>query len=78
MQGAFALVRGGSSSSNLLKRSGLAERAKHGEVFPRWLDCTEPSLTTALQGKQGVQALVRGGSRAANLLEPQHRRVSKV
>ena len=30
-----------------------------------WFDCTEPSLTTSLQGKQGVQgayALVRGGS----------------
>ena len=30
-----------------------------------WFDCTEPSLGTALQGKQGVQgayARVRGGS----------------
>ena len=30
-----------------------------------WFDCTEPSLSTSLQGKQGVQganALVRGGS----------------
>ena len=38
-----------------------------------WFDCTDPSLTTSLQGKQGVQgasALVLGGSRAANLLEP--------
>ena len=38
-----------------------------------WFDCTEPSLATALQGKQGVQgayALVRGGSSTANLLEP--------
>ena len=30
-----------------------------------WFDCTEPSLSTLLQGKQGVQgayAIVRGGS----------------
>ena len=38
-----------------------------------WFDCTEPSLSTLLQGKQGLQgaySLVRGGSRASNLLEP--------
>ena len=38
-----------------------------------WFDCTEPSLSTSLQGKQGVQgayALVRG--------EPHHYRDSKV
>ena len=38
-----------------------------------WLDCTEPSLSTSLQGKQGVQgayALVRGGSSTSNLVEP--------
>ena len=32
-----------------------------------WFDCTEPSLTTSLEGKQGVQdayALVRGSSSA--------------
>ena len=37
-----------------------------------WFDCTEPSLSTVLQGKQGVQgayAIVRGGSRTANLIE---------
>ena len=46
-----------------------------------WFDCTEPSLSTLLQGKQGVQgayALVRGGSSTSNLLEPQHHRDSKV
>ena len=35
-------------------------------------DCTEPSLSTSLQGKQGVQgsyALVRGGSSTSNLVE---------
>ena len=38
-----------------------------------WFDCTEPSLTTSLEGKQSVQgayALVRGSSSASNLLEP--------
>ena len=37
-----------------------------------WFDCTEPSLFTSLQGKQGVQgayALVRGGSSTLNLIE---------
>ena len=37
-----------------------------------WFDCTEPSLATLLQGKQGVQGafeLVRGGSSKVNLLE---------
>ena len=59
-----------------------------GEVCHRssgWFDCTEPSLSTSLQGKQGVQgayalvrkqgvqgahAIVRGGSSTANLIEP--------
>ena len=38
-----------------------------------WFDCTEPSLSTSLQGKQGVQgvyALVRRGSSTLNLIEP--------
>ena len=38
-----------------------------------WFDCTEHSLSTSLQGKQGVQgayALVRGGSSTSNLVEP--------
>ena len=38
-----------------------------------WFDCTETSLSTSLQGKQGVQgayALVRGGSSTSNLVEP--------
>ena len=49
-----------------------------------WFDCTEPSLSTSLQGKQGVQgayAIVRGGSSTSNLIEPtqpQHHRDSKV
>ena len=54
----------------------FTERARCGEVCHMrsgWFDCTEPSLSTALQGKQGVQgayALVRGGSSTANLIEP--------
>ena len=46
-----------------------------------WFDCTKPSLSTPLQGKQGVQgayAIVRDGSRASNLLEPHHRRDKKM
>ena len=38
-----------------------------------WFDCTEHSLSTSLQGKQGVQgayALVRGDSSTSNLVEP--------
>ena len=38
-----------------------------------WFDCTEPFLTTSLDGKKFVQdayALVRGSSSASNLLEP--------
>ena len=52
------------------------ELARCGEVCHMrsgWFDCTEPSLSTSLQGKQGVQgayALVRGGSSTSNLLEP--------
>ena len=60
MQGAYALVRGGSSTSNHII-------AEFFHMSSGWFDCTEPSLTTSLQGKQGVQgayALVRGGSSA--------------
>ena len=52
------------------------ELARCGEVCHMrsgWFDCTEPSLSTSLQGKQGVQgayALVLGGSSTSNLLEP--------
>ena len=86
MQGAYALVRGGSPVPNLLylvtgetryagclcNSSGLfkhiepyrtfsnhiiAEIARFVEFFHMslgWFDCTEPSLTISLQGKQGV------------------------
>ena len=84
VQRAFALVRGGSSTSNLLEPSQTTELARCGKLChmsSEWFDCTEPSLATSLQGKQGVQgayALVRGGSSTANLLEPPHHRASKV
>ena len=54
----------------------ITEIARCGEVCHMssgWFDCTEPSLSTSLQGKQGVQgayALVRGGSSTSNLIEP--------
>ena len=53
-----------------------AEIARCVEFFHMssgWFDCTEHSLPTSLQGKQGLQgayALVRSGSRTSNLLEP--------
>ena len=42
-----------------------------------WFDCTEPSLSTSLQGKQGVQgaySLVH----SSNLPEPHHCKVCRV
>ena len=54
----------------------IAEIARCIEFFRMssgLFDCTEPSLTSSLQEKQGVQgayAQVRGGSSTSNLLEP--------
>ena len=81
LQGSYALVRGGSSASNLLEPSRTTSSQRYEryvEFFHKssgWFDCTEPSLSTFLQGKQDLQgsnALVRGGSRSSNLLEPLH------
>ena len=79
VQGAYALVRGGSSTSNLVEPSQnhiITEIAKCVEfchMSSGWFDHTEPSLSTSLKGKQGVQgayALVRGGSSTSNLPKP--------
>ena len=76
VQAAYALVRGSSSSSNLLELHHCRESKVCVEFLHMssgWFDCTEPSLTTSLEGKQFVQdayALVRGSSSASNLLEP--------
>ena len=76
------MVQAQRTSSNLSNHN-ITKLARCGEVChlsSGWFDCTEPSLATALQGKQGVQgasALVRGGS-SSNLHEPQHYRASKV
>ena len=54
----------------------ITEIERCGEVCHMssgWFDCTEPSLSTSLQGKQGVQgayARFRGGSSTSNLSEP--------
>ena len=51
----------------------LARCVEVSHMRSGWFDCTEPSLCTLLQGKQGVQgayAIVRGGSSTSNLLEP--------
>ena len=49
-----------------------------------WFDCTEPSLSTSLQGQQGVQGVVQlfrvvqAHRTSSNLLEPHHYKDSKV
>ena len=63
VQGASELVLGGSSTANLLELSRTIEIARCGAFCPRssgWFDCTEPSVATLLQGKQGVQGAHSG------------------
>ena len=70
VQGAYALVRGGSSipphrtfSNHIITE--IARCLEFCHMSSGWFDCTEHSLSTSLQGKQGVKgayALVRGGS----------------
>ena len=69
MQGAYALVRGGSSTSNHIITE-IAMFVEFCHMSSGWVDCTEPSLSTSLQGKQGVQGAyaVRDGSTIPNLL----------
>ena len=69
------------TSSGSFKRSepprtflnhSMTELAGRVEFFHMSSGCTEPSLATYVQGKQGVQGArgrVRGGSRTSNLLE---------
>ena len=72
MRGAYALVRGGSSTSNLVEPSRTN------------FDCTEPSLSTSLQGQQGMQGfvhlfgVVQAHRTSSNLLEPHQYKDSKV
>ena len=66
---------GGSTAPNLLYLHRYRGNKGAGCLCTSsgWCDCTEPSLSTSLQGKQGVQgpyALVRGGSSTSNLTEP--------
>ena len=59
----------------------MTEIAGRGHMSSGWFDCTEPSLTTSVQGNQGLQgayALVRGGSSASNLLDPEIARCVEV
>ena len=68
MQGAYALVRGGYSTSNHIITE-IAKCVEFCRMSSGWFHCTEPSLSTLLQGKQGMQgayALVRGGSSTSN------------
>ena len=87
VQGAYALVQGKQSGScsgwfkhieprRTFSNHIITEIARCVEfchMSSGWFDCTEPSLSTSLQGKQGMQgayALVRGGSSTSNLIEP--------
>ena len=68
--GRFKVLR---TSSNLLEPHHQRDSKVWRVMSSGWFDCTEPSLATLLQGKQGVQgayALVRSGSSTSNLLEP--------
>ena len=67
VQGAYAIVRGGSSTSNLSE--------------PTRTTLIEPTRTTTSQREQGVERFVtcvRGGSTVPNLLYLQHCRGNKV
>ena len=70
MQGAYALVRGGSSTSNLVEASRIITKIARCVEFCHmssgWFDYTEPSLS----GLQGANVLVRGVSSTSNLFEP--------
>ena len=49
----------------------IARYIEFCHISSELFDCTEPSLSTSLQGKQGVQGgyeLVRGGSSTSNLI----------
>ena len=79
VQVAYALVRGGLKHiepHRTYSNHNITEIANCGEVCHMssgWFDCTEPSPSTSLQGKQGVQGsytLVRGGSSTSNFLAP--------
>ena len=75
VQGAYALVRGCSSASNLIEptlTTTSTEIARCGEVCHMSSECIEPSLLTTLLGKQGVQsayAQVWDGSSTSNLIK---------
>ena len=82
MQGAFALVRGSASASNLLEpsRTTALQKIALCEEFMNmgsgWFNCRGP-LLTSLEEKQSAQALVRGSSSTSNHLEPHHCRCKK-
>ena len=74
------IVRGNHPELMLKNSTSVTRCVEFFHMSSGWFDCTEPSLTTSLQGKQGVQgayALVRGGSSASNLFKPHHHRDNK-
>ena len=67
----FGVVQAHRTSSNLLEPHHYARCVEFCHMSSGCFDCTEPSLSTSLQGKQGMKggyALVRGGSSTSNLI----------
>ena len=80
------MVQAHRTTSNLLEshhyRDSKVCRVCH--MSSGWFDCTEPSLSTSLQGQQGMQGVVhlfgvvQAHRTSSNLLEPHHYKDSKV
>ena len=73
VQGAFSLVWGRSSASNLLEPSQTTDIKKCVQFFNMGSGSFDCPLSTSIEEKHGVQgafALVRCSLSASNLLEP--------
>ena len=76
VQGARALVRGGSSASNLLEPSRTTRASKLCRVLPHEFGVVRLYRTVSMNSfpgetsVQGASALVWSGSSVSNLLEP--------
>ena len=79
----FGVVQANRTSSNHIMTE-IARCVGFGHIRLGWFDCTEPSLSTSLQGQQGMQGImhlfgvVQAHRTLLNLLEPHHYRDSKV
>ena len=60
----------------------IARCVEFCHMSSEWFDCTEPSLSTSLQGQQGMQGVVhlfgvvQAHRTSSNLLEPHHYRAT--